>query len=111
MIRALVGSGAKLDAVDKDNQTPLIAAEKLLKSPPDTPSVMGDPGAYKRPKDSREAVVAALRELMHLGPNDPTPQPPPAPAKDEKAAKDEKKVSQNKDAKKAPEAEAVTNEQ
>ena len=111
MIRALVGSGAKLDAVDKDNQTPLIAAEKLLKSPPDAPSVMGDPGAYKRPKDSREAVVAALRELMHLGPNDPTPQPPPAPAKDEKAAKDEKKVSQNKDAKKAPEAEAVTNEQ
>jgi hypothetical protein len=24
-------------------------------------------------------VIAALRELMHLGPNDPTPQPPPAP--------------------------------
>jgi hypothetical protein len=30
-------------------------------------------------------VVAALRELMHLGPNDPAPQPPPlAPAASKK---------------------------
>lgn len=88
MIRALVGAGAKLDAVNKDNLTPLMAAEKL-KTGPDPVSVMGDPGAYKPHKDSREEVIAALRDLMHLGPNDPTPQPPPAPKKeDDKKAND-----------------------
>jgi hypothetical protein len=29
-------------------------------------------------------VIATLRELMGLGPNDPTPVPPPAPAKEKK---------------------------
>jgi hypothetical protein len=29
-------------------------------------------------------VIAAVRELMHLGPNDPTPQPPAAAPKPEK---------------------------
>lgn len=86
MIRALAGAGAALDAVNKENQTPLIAAEKL-KAGPEPASVMGDPGAYRPKKDSREEVIAALRDLMHLGPNDPTPQPPPAKKVDEKDPK------------------------
>src|SRR5579885_3406570 len=71
MIRTLVAAGAKLDAVNKENQTPLMAADKLKPKPP---SVMGDPGAYRPHEDSKEEVIAALRELMHLGPNDPIPR-------------------------------------
>ena len=86
IIRALVAAGAKLDAVNKDNLTPLLLAEKPKgKDPLD----MGDVDAYKPKRDSKEEVIAALRELMHLGPNDPAPQPPPL-SKDEKPAKDAK---------------------
>ena len=46
--------------------------------------MMQDPGVYKPKRDTREDVIAALRELMHLGPNDPTPQPPPLPAEQDK---------------------------
>ena len=114
MIRALAAAGGNLMGVDKDNQIPLAAAEKL-KGGPDPVSVMGDPGAYKRPKDSREDVIAALRELMHLGPNDPVPAPPPAPEKkpddkkvtDKKTAPNEDKVSQNQEQKKDSDAPAV----
>jgi ankyrin repeat protein len=81
MIRTLVGAGAKLDAVNKDNLTPLLAAEKLKSAPEGLPSVMGDPGAYRAKRDTREEIVAVLRELMKLGPNDPAPQPPPAAPK------------------------------
>ncbi|HXD75914.1 MAG TPA: ankyrin repeat domain-containing protein [Vicinamibacterales bacterium] len=89
-IRALVAAGAKLDAVNKDNQTPLMLAEKP--DPPLTAAQMQqDPGVYRPRRDKREDVIATLRELMHLGKDDPTPQPPPLPdKKDEK--KPEKKV-------------------
>ncbi len=100
IIRTLAAGGAKLDAVNKDNLTPLMAADKL-KSGPEPVSVMGDPGAYRPHRDSREDVIAALRELMHLGPNDPIPQPPPAPAK---------KID-DKDQKKGPEAATAPTEQ
>ena len=81
MIRALVAAGAKLDAVNKDNLTPLLLAEKPKKK---DPNAMGDnPEAYHPKKDSRAEVVAALRELMHLGPNDPAPQPPRASGRQE----------------------------
>jgi hypothetical protein len=40
-------------------------------------------------RDTREEVIAALRELMKLGPNDPTPVPP-APAEPGKQAEDKK---------------------
>jgi uncharacterized protein len=84
-IRALVAAGAKLDAVNKDNQTPLLLAEKP--DPPLTAAQMQqDPGVYKPRRDKREDVIATLRELMKLGPGDPAPQPPPLPEK-----KDEKK--------------------
>src|SRR5579863_1049785 len=86
MIRALAAAGGKLDAVNKDNLTPLLLAEAPKK--PD-PSDMGDLDVYKPKRNSKEEVVAALRELMHLGPNDPAPQPPPLPAADKK--KDDKK--------------------
>jgi hypothetical protein len=86
MIRALAAAGGKLDAVNKDNLTPLLLAEKPKK--PD-PLDMGDLDVYKPKRDSKEEVVAALRELMHLGPNDPAPQPPPLPAAPDK--KDDKK--------------------
>jgi ankyrin repeat protein len=75
IIRELVAKGAKLDAVNKDNLTPLLLAEKP--DPPPPPGNNNDPNTYRRKRDSREDVVAALRELMKLGPNDPAPQPPP----------------------------------
>jgi hypothetical protein len=94
MIRALAAAGGKLDAVNKDNLTPLLLAETPKK--PD-PSDMGDLDVYKPKRNSKEEVIAALRELMHLGPNDPAPQPPPLPAqadKDKKASDDKKDSSQ-----------------
>jgi len=48
---------------------------------------------YKPKHNSKEEVVAALRELMHLGPNDPAPQPPPLPAADKKSDDKEKKTT------------------
>lgn len=88
MIRALAAAGGKLDAVNKDNLTPLLLAEKP-KGP--NPLDMGDLDVYKPKRDSKEQVIAALRELMHLGPNDPAPQPPPLPADKDKKAGDDKK--------------------
>jgi ankyrin repeat protein len=82
MIRALAAAGAKFDAVDKDNMTPLLLAEKP--EPPPPPGNNNDSRAYRPRRDSREQVIATIRELMHLGPNDPAPQPPPLPKKEEK---------------------------
>ncbi len=114
IIRALAAAGGKLDAVNKDNLTPLLLAEKPKK--PD-PLDMGDLDAYKRKRNSKEEVIAALRELMHLGPNDPAPQPPPLPAatdkKDDKKAgpSDDKKVTDDKEQKKSSDVAAVTKAQ
>lgn len=96
MIRALAAAGAKLDAVNKDNLTPLLLAEAPKKP---NPADMGDLDVYKPKRNSKEEIVAALRELMHLGPNDPAPQPPPPPAKDDKKASDDK---EKKDSPKGP---------
>ncbi len=79
IIRALVAAGAKLDAVNQDNLTPLQLAEKP--EPPPPPGNNTDSRTWKPARDSREDVIAAVRQLMGLGPNDPTPQPPPAPPK------------------------------
>ncbi len=80
IIRARAGAGARLDATNKDNLTPLQLAEK---PPPDASTAANtDPTAYRPSRDSREDVIAALRELMGLGPDDPTPVPPPVPAED-----------------------------
>jgi ankyrin repeat protein len=95
MIRALATAGGKLDAVNKDNLTPLLLAEAPKKP---NPADMGDLDVYKPKRDLKEEVIAALRELMHLGPNDPAPKPPPLPADKEK----------DKDKKDAPKAAAVT---
>ncbi|HET9220236.1 MAG TPA: ankyrin repeat domain-containing protein [Terriglobia bacterium] len=78
MIRYLVAAGAKLDAVNKDNLTPLLLAEKP--EPPPPPGNNNDSRAWRPRRDSRDAVIATLRELMKLGPNDPAPVPPPLPA-------------------------------
>lgn len=86
MIRSLVAAGAKLDAVNKDNLTVLLLAEKP--EPPPPPGNNTDSRAWKPRRDSRDEVIATLRELMHLGPNDPAPVPPPLPA----AADGEKKT-------------------
>jgi len=110
MICALVAAGAKLDAVNKDNLTPLLLAEAPKKP---NPADMGDLDIYRPKRNSKEEIVAALRELMHLGPNDPAPQPPPLPAKEDKA-KDDKKVTEGKEKtggpeqKETPKATAVT---
>jgi ankyrin repeat protein len=97
MIRTLVEAGAALDAVNKDNQTPLILAETMK----------GDPPARGK-KDSKEQVVAALRELMKLGPDDPAPQPPPLPAAPAKPAAAKPKPGAPKP---AATEETTTNEQ
>jgi uncharacterized protein len=97
MIRALAAAGGKLDAVNKDNLTPLLLAEKP-KTP--NPADMGDLDVYKPKRDSKEQVIAAVRELMHLGPNDPAPKPPPLPA--------DKKPTDDKEKKDSPKVAAVT---
>jgi ankyrin repeat protein len=93
MIRALAAAGGKLDAVNKDNLTPLLLAEKPKTA---DPADMGDQDIYHRKQDSRADVVAALRELMHLSATDPAPQPPPLPKKEgddkDKDKKDSPKV-------------------
>jgi ankyrin repeat protein len=99
MIRALAAAGGKLDAVNKDNLTPLLLAEAPEKP---NPLDMGDLDVYKPKRNSKEEVIGALRELMHLGPNDPAPQPPPAPPAEKKDNGDKEK--------KGPEATAVTSE-
>ena len=81
IIRELVAAGAKLDAVNKDNLTPLQVAEKP--EPPPPPGNNTDSRAYRPKRNTREEVIAAVRELMKLGPNDPTPVPPPV-ANDQK---------------------------
>jgi Ankyrin repeats (many copies) len=91
IIRELVAKGAKLDAVNKDNLTPLLLAEKP--EPPPPPGNNNDPRTYRRQRDSREDVIAALRELMKLGPNDPAPVPPPMSPEQQKKAS-EKKVDE-----------------
>jgi ankyrin repeat protein len=83
IIRELVAAGARLDAVNKDNLTPLLLAEKP--EPPPPPGNNTDSRAWRPKRDSREDVIAALRELMGLGPNDPAPVPPPRPAEEKKA--------------------------
>jgi cytohesin len=88
IIRALAEAGGSLDAVDKDNLTPLLLAEKVKNTPP--PPDTGNEGGYRPERDSIDDVVAALRELMHLGPDDPAPQPPPAAPTDEKTSDGEK---------------------
>jgi uncharacterized protein len=80
IIQALVAAGAKLDAVNKDNLTPLLLAEKP--EPPPPPGNNTDSRAFRPKRNSREEVIAAVRGLMGLGPNDPAPVPPPLP-KDE----------------------------
>jgi uncharacterized protein len=105
MIRALAAAGAKLDAVNKDNLTPLLLAEAPKKP---NPADMGDLDVYKPKRNSKEEVVAALRELMHLGPNDPAPQPPPLPAKDDKKVSDDKEKNDGKEKKDSPKVPAVT---
>jgi uncharacterized protein len=102
IIRALAAAGAKLDAVNKDNLTPLLLAEAPKKP---NPADMGDLDVYHRPKNSKEEVIAALRDLMHLGANDPAPQPPPLPAADKKAGDDKK---DKKDEKKSASATATS---
>jgi uncharacterized protein len=84
MIRNLAAAGAKFDAVNKDNLTPLLLAEKP--EPPPPPGNNTDARAWRPRRDSREEVIATVREMMHLGPNDPAPMPPPLPEKEKKAA-------------------------
>jgi ankyrin repeat protein len=100
IIRALVASGAKLDAVNKDNLTPLLLAEK----PPDAgrgnaAAMMMDPDAYQPKRDTKEQVIAVLRELMGLGPNDPAPVPPPLPDGEGKKVEETKEQVKKEDAK------------
>src|SRR5688572_20330662 len=73
IIRTLVAAGAKLDATNKDNLTPLQLAEKP--DPPPPPGNNTDARTYRPKRDTREDVIAVLPELMGLGANDPTPVP------------------------------------
>jgi ankyrin repeat protein len=91
IIKELVAKGAKLDAVNKENLTPLLLAEKPEPVRSAAAAMQQDPGVYKPHRDTREDVIAALRELMKLGKDDPAPQPPPLPDADKKDKKDDKK--------------------
>ncbi len=95
LIKELVAGGAKLDAVDKKGQTPLMAADKMknVTYADIAAMAMTDPDAWHRTRNSKDEVVAALREAMHLGPNDPIPVPP----KEVKEVKDDKKVEAKAD--------------
>jgi ankyrin repeat protein len=84
IIRELVAAGARLDAVNKDNLTPLLLAEKP--EPPPPPGNNTDSRTYRPKRNTRDEVIAAVRELMKLGPNDPAPVPPPLPEDQKKAA-------------------------
>ena len=84
IIRALAGAGARFDATNKDNLTPLQLAEKP--EPPPPPGNNTDSRAYKPKRNTRDEVIAAVRELMGLGPNDPTPVPPPVATKEKNDA-------------------------
>ena len=86
MIRSLAAAGAKFDAVNKENLTPLLLAEKP--EPPPPPGNNTDARAWRPTRNSREEVIAALRELMNLGPNDPAPVPPPKPVDPKAKASD-----------------------
>jgi uncharacterized protein len=101
IIKALVEAGAKLDVVNKDNLTPLLLAEKP--EPPPPPGNNTDSRTYRPKRDSREDVIAALRGLMGLGPNDPAPVPPPLPESEKKAA-DKKSGDEAADANDEPKA-------
>ena len=81
IIQELVAAGADLDAVDDENLTPLLLAE--VPPPPPPPGNNNDSRTYRRPQDTREDVIAALRESMGLGPDDPAPVPPPLPEETE----------------------------
>ena len=68
------GAGAKLDATNKDNLTPLQLAEKPEPPPPPRQQQRDATGRVQAQADTREEVIAALRELMGLGPDDPAPR-------------------------------------
>src|SRR5439155_883632 len=95
-LKLMIAKAAKIEwsptEVKKGNLTPLLLAEKP--EPPPPPGNNNDPDTYKPPRDTRDAVIAALREMMHLGKDDPAPVPPPLP-KDEK--KDDKKKAEDAD--------------
>ena len=93
LIRTLVEAGGSLNAINKDNLTPLQLAEKPEPVGPN-PAAQMDPGVFRVKRDTREEVIAALRELMKLGPNDPAPVSAPA------SAEPSKKVEDNKEAQK-----------
>ena len=84
MIRSLAAAGARFDAVNKENLTPLLLAEKP--EPPPPPGNNNDARAWRPRRDSREEVIATVREMMHLGPNDPAPVPPPLPEQEKTVA-------------------------
>ena len=111
MIRALAAAGAKLDAVNKENLTPLLAAEKIHAMTPAEILLSGgmDADAYHMKQNTREEVIAALRDVMHLGPNDPAPQPPPMAKKADAKDKDSKDIK-GKESKDSSEV-AVVSEQ
>jgi cytohesin len=93
VIRALVTAGAKLDAVNKENLTPLLLAEKP--EPPPPPGNNSDARVWRPRRDSRDEVIATLRDLMKIGPNDPAPVPPPLPPSTApKASGEDEKKSQ-----------------
>jgi ankyrin repeat protein len=71
IIRALAEAGGSLTALNKDKLTPVDLAQTMA----------GDPPARGK-KDSKDQVLAALKELLHLGPDDALPPPPESAKKD-----------------------------
>jgi ankyrin repeat protein len=81
MIQLLVDAGADIMSRDSDGKLAVDVAEALSDEEDDNMG-MNDPNRYVRPTDSKQDLVAALRDMMGLGPNDPIPAAPEAPAEE-----------------------------
>ena len=77
---------------NSSGKSPWIASPEPVRSA--AAAMQQDPGVYKRPINTHDEVVAALRELMKLGKDDPAPQPPPLV----EVKKDDKKPAKKADA-------------
>ena len=81
IIRALVGG--RREARRRQQGQPDAAAAGRKAGTAAAAGQQQRPGHLRPKRDTREEVIAAVRELMHLGPNDPAPVPPPQPRREE----------------------------
>jgi ankyrin repeat protein len=94
MIRQLAEAGADLMARNSDGDLAIDVAMELPDSEVD-PTGMADPNRYIKPTDNKDDIVAELRTLMGLGPNDPIPAAPEAETPAEDATDEAAETAEN----------------